>query len=164
MTSTTNQSIGQSASEEADRVRGTAADAARDVVGTAKEQVSGVASDVQQETHRLLSQTRDQVGQQAGQQRDQAVIGLRSLGEELRSMAEHGSGLGAQLARQGAAWSDRAVDYLDGRELSEILDDVRTVARRRPGRFLLGAAAAGIVAGRLTRATAAGEPTPGVER
>ena len=40
---------------------------------------------------------------------------------------------------------------LDGREPSQILDDVRAFARRRPGAFLLGALAAGVVAGRITR-------------
>ncbi|MEJ1109539.1 MULTISPECIES: hypothetical protein [unclassified Kribbella] len=125
---------------------------------TAKEQVADVATDVQHETQRLLRETRDQVGQQAGQQRDQAVNGLRSLSDELRKMAEQGSGLGAQLARQGAGWSDRAVGFLDGREFTDILDDVRTMARQRPGRFLVGAAVAGIVAGRMSRAMAAGAP------
>lgn len=125
---------------------------------TAKEQVAGVATDVQQETQRLIRETRDHVGQQAGQQRDQAVNGLRSLGDELRKMAEQGSGLGAQLAWQGAGWSDRAAGFLDGREFTDILEDVRTMARQRPGRFLVGAAVAGIVAGRMSRAMAAGAP------
>jgi hypothetical protein len=37
-----------------------------------------------------------------------------------------------------------------------LLDEVRGFARRKPGTFLLVAAAAGVVAGRLTRALAAG--------
>jgi hypothetical protein len=121
---------------------------------------SGVASDVGHETQRLIRETREQAGQQAGQQRDQAVSGLRSLGDELRRMAEQGSGLGAQLARQGAGWSDRAAGFLDGRELTDVLEDVRTLARRRPGRFLVGAAVAGVLAGRMARAMAAGAPDP----
>ena len=40
---------------------------------------------------------------------------------------------------------------LQNREPAELLDEVRSFARRKPGLFLLGAAAAGVVAGRLTR-------------
>lgn len=166
MTSTTNQpagssgteKVGESIREEAGHVQQTTAEAARDVAETAKEQVADVVSEAQQETRRLIRETRDQVGQQAEVQRDQAVQGLRSLSDELRKMAEHGSGWGAQLARQGAGWSDRTAGFLDGRELTDIVEDVRTLARRRPGRFLAGAVVAGVVAGRMSRAMAAGPP------
>jgi hypothetical protein len=51
--------------------------------------------------------------------------------------------------------------HLDGKEPSELLDDVRQFARRRPGTFLLGALAAGVVVGRLTRgAKAAQDKSP----
>lgn len=42
-------------------------------------------------------------------------------------------------------------DRLQNREPAELLDEVRSFARRKPGLFLLGAAAAGVLAGRLTR-------------
>jgi hypothetical protein len=153
--------MGSTAKEEAGHVQEAVGGAAGEVLGTAKAQASDVASDVQHEARRLIGETRDQVGQQAAQQRDQAVNGLRSLGDELRGMAEHGSGWGAQLARQGAGWTDRTAGFLDGRELGDILEDVRSMARRRPARFLLGAAVAGVVAGRLSRAMAAGPPEGG---
>jgi hypothetical protein len=41
--------------------------------------------------------------------------------------------------------------WLEQREPGELLDEVRALARRKPGTFLLGALAAGVVAGRLTR-------------
>jgi uncharacterized protein YjbJ (UPF0337 family) len=150
--------MGSTTREEAGHVQEKVGEAAGDVLETAKEQASDVASDVQEQTRRLIGETRDQLGQQAVQQRDQAVQGLRSVGDELRTMAEHGSGWGAQLARHGAGWSDRAAGFLDGRDLADVLDDVRSMARRRPGRFLLGAAVAGVVVGRLSRAMAAGAP------
>jgi hypothetical protein len=64
--------------------------------------------------------------------------------------SQSNSGLATDLARQVA---DRAHDLssrVDGREPRELLDDVRSFARRKPGVFLLGAALAGVVAGRLT--------------
>ena len=164
MTSTTNSTtgsgqLGDSVRAEAGAVQETTADATREVAGTAKEQAGVVAADVRDETRRLIGETRDQVTQQAGQQRDNVVGGLRSLGDELRSMADHGSGWGAQAARHGASWSDQAAGFLDGRELSDVFEDIRMMARRRPGRFLAGAVVAGIVAGRASRALAAGAPT-----
>ena len=48
------------------------------------------------------------------------------------------------------AWSRTSRSKLQNREPAELLDEVRSFARRKPGMFLLGAAAAGILAGRLT--------------
>jgi hypothetical protein len=46
-------------------------------------------------------------------------------------------------------------DWLDGREPGQLLDEARNFARRRPGVFLVGALAAGVVAGRMTRGVVA---------
>ena len=45
--------------------------------------------------------------------------------------------------------------WLDNHEPSDLLDEVKRFARRRPGAFLALAAAAGVVAGRLTRGAVA---------
>ena len=71
--------------------------------------------------------------------------------------------------------SDRARSFgshLQDREPGQLVEEARDFARRRPGTFLVGALAAGVVAGRLFRATADGAaaasladttdaPTPG---
>ena len=151
------QGVTETARDEAGQLKETSADAARQVAGTAKEKVSDVTSDVRAETRRLASQTREELSGQARQQKDRAATGLRSVSDELRGMAEHGqSGLGAQLARQGADLTDQAADFLQQHEPADLLNEVRSYARRRPGTFLLVAVAAGVVAGRLTRALAAG--------
>lgn len=145
------------AREEAGQLKETSADAARQVAGTVKEKASDVTSDVRQQTQRLAGQTRDQLVDQASQQKERATQSLRSVGEELRGMAEHGgSGLGTQLAQHGAKFTDQAADFLQQHEPGDLLDEVRGYARRKPGTFLLVAVAAGVVAGRLTRALAAG--------
>jgi hypothetical protein len=147
----------ESARDEAGQLKDTTVDASQQVAGTTKEKAADVASDVRQQTRQLAGQTRDQVAEQAGRQRDRAVDGLRSVGEELRGMAEHGqSGWGTQLARQGAEFSEQAADFLQDRGAGDLLDEVRKLARRRPGTFLLAAAIAGVTAGRLSRALAAG--------
>ncbi|MFI5707099.1 hypothetical protein [Kribbella sp. NPDC051620] len=169
MTPTTNQqlaggsppadSVTDAARAEAGQLKETSADAVREVAQSVKEKTSDVASDAREQTRRLVGQTRDELAGQAGQQKDRAADSLRAVGDELRGMAEHGqSGLGAQLARQGAGFANQAADFLQQHEPGELLDEVRRYARRKPGTFLLMAAAAGMVAGRMTRALSAGEP------
>jgi hypothetical protein len=73
--------------------------------------------------------------------------------QELREMADGGrqSGPASEVARQAADRADRFADWLAAREPGDLLDEVRSFARRRPGAFLAGAALAGVVVGRLTR-------------
>jgi hypothetical protein len=153
------EGVTSTARDEAGQLKETSADAARQVADSVKEKASYVTSDAREQTRRLASQTRDELVGQAGQQKQRAADSLRSVGDELRGMAEHGqSGLGAQLAHHGADFTHQAADFLQNHEPGELLDEVRGFARRRPGTFLLVAAAAGVVAGRLTRALAAGSP------
>ena len=157
-TSGNGQGRADMARQEGAHVKDEATGAVRDVAGTAKEQAGNVAGDVRDQARRLSRQTQDQLHDQARGQRDRAVSNLRSVSDDLHSMAdkadeaeETGSGLGAKVSRQGARYAGQVADYLDGREPGELLDDVRSLARRRPGAFLLGAAIAGVVAGRLSR-------------
>ncbi|WP_433019436.1 hypothetical protein [Kribbella sp. CA-294648] len=153
------QGVGQTARDEAGQLKETSTDAARQVAETVKEKASEVTSDAREQTRRLAGQTRDELVGQASQQKDRAADGLRSMSDELRRMAEQGeSGLGAQLVRHGAEFTNQAADFLSQREPGDLLEEVRGFARRKPGTFLLVAAAAGIVAGRLTRAMASGAP------
>jgi hypothetical protein len=144
--------------EEAGRLKDTSGEAVRQVADTVKDKASDVTSDVRQQTRQMVGQTREQLVQQAGQQKDKAAESLRSVGDDLRGMAEQGqSGWGSQLAGQGADFSHQAADFLQDHQPGELLDEVRAFARRKPATFLIGAAIVGVVAGRLTRALAAGD-------
>jgi hypothetical protein len=151
------------AREEAAHLKDTTVAASQQVMETAKDKVQDVADDVRRQTSRLTSEARNQVSSQATDQRDRAASWLRSMGDELDQMAgrtEQG-GWGTQLAREGSRLSGRAAEFLEQHEPDQILDEVRSLARRRPGAFLLGAAVAGVVAGRLTRAmTGSSDSTP----
>jgi hypothetical protein len=75
------------------------------------------------------------------------------------------SGLATQMAQEAAERVRGVASWLDQREPGDLLDGVRDFARRHPGTFLVGAAAAGMVAGRLTRGLADaagpdGQPRP----
>jgi len=145
--------VKSAAQEQAEQVAGTTKDEATQVVETAKEQVQAVTSDVREQTRQLTGEAREQLMEQAGAQRDRAVQSLRSAGGELSQMAESadGAGLGVQVAREAGSVVSKAADFLEEREPGELVDELRNLARRRPGAFLLGAAIAGLVAGRLTR-------------
>jgi hypothetical protein len=76
----------------------------------------------------------------------------------------------SDLVRQAADRSHSVASWLDGRDPGSLLDEVKTFARRRPGTFLLLAAGAGVLAGRLGRSLQAGAPastgasTPSVQQ
>ena len=61
------------------------------------------------------------------------------------------SGLATEMARQAADRIHGAASWLEQREPGDLLEGVRDFARRRPGTFLVGAAVAGLAAGRLTK-------------
>src|SRR6185437_12116734 len=65
------------------------------------------------------------------------------------------------LLHQGAGMVENLASKLQNREPAELLDEVRSFARRKPGLFLLGAAAAGVLAGRLTRGVTAAHSDSG---
>jgi hypothetical protein len=147
--------------ERAQHAASTAADEGRNVAGTAKEQVQHVAAtaadQAQSLAHEAMSQVTEQLGQQTTDQRDRLVGTLRTFGDQLEEMASSaGPGLAKDAAREVADRARSLGSTLDGREPGQLLDDVRDFARRRPGVFLLGALAAGVVAGRLVRGATEG--------
>jgi cell division septum initiation protein DivIVA len=120
---------------------------------TAKEEASKVTDEARRQVRDLTGQTRDELTSQARQQKDRAVGGLRALSEELQSMSgsSEQSGMAGDLAQEAARRTGDFAGWLDSREPGELIDEVRTFARQRPGLFLALAAGAGVLAGRLTR-------------
>jgi hypothetical protein len=147
----------QTAKQEAAGVAGRAKEAAGGVASTSTEQAKEVVGEAQRQARDLAGEARQQLRSQATQQRQKAVSSLHSLGDELDQMAEGSeqSGVGTELARQASRRVHGVASYLDTHEPGDLLDEVRAFARRRPGAFLLAAAAAGVVVGRLTRGAVA---------
>jgi hypothetical protein len=146
------------AKDQATQVGQSAAQAGGEVAQTTKEQAKEVVAETTRQARDLAGEARSQVRQQANGQRDRAVGGLRTLGDELNSMAEQGgqSGVATEVARQLSTRANDLAGYLEQREPGDLVNEVRDFARRRPGVFLLGAALAGVAAGRLVKgATAA---------
>jgi hypothetical protein len=139
------------AKDQAKQAAGTAADEGKHVAGVAQGEAQKVASEAKSQVHGLLDQATSQVEDQSRTQRDRLVETLRSFGDDLEKMAVQSDGPASQVVREVAERARSVSSRMDGREPRELLDDVRSFARRKPGTFLLGALAAGVVAGRLTR-------------
>ena len=133
---------------------GTAVEEGKQVAGTAKEQAENVAAEAKQQARNLVDDARSQVDEQSRVQLDRLVTTLRTFGEDLEAMAssENGAqGIAQDLARQVAAGARSLSSGIDARDPADLLEELRSFGRRKPGTFLLGAVAAGMLAGRLTR-------------
>jgi uncharacterized protein YjbJ (UPF0337 family) len=159
--------MSQGTTERAQQVKGAVADQSGEVARTAKDQAQQVASEAAGQARDLANEARDQVRQQTDTQRERLAGTLHQIGDELRSMADssESSGVTTEVARQAADRVHGLGSYVEQNQPGDLLNDIRAFARRRPGTFLLGAAAAGLVAGRLTRgakaAASAGPSTSG---
>jgi len=150
---------GASVRDQATDVAQTAAESGSAVAQTAGDEAKHVAAEAARQSRNLMDEARRQATEQAAGQQRKAVGGLRAVGDELHSMAQQSgqSGLASEFAYQASDQAHSLADWLDGHGPGELLDEVRRFAQRKPGTFLLGAALAGVLAGRLTRGvTAAG--------
>ena len=172
---TTNETIGQSTSgpstkdvaqDEAKNVGQTAAQAGSQVASTAADQAKEVAQVTQRQAQDLLEQGRSQLREQAVTQQQKAAEGLSSLAQQLRGMADGTSdgapGPARDLIQQASGKLEDVGGWLQTHEPAELLDELRALARRKPGTFLLGAAVAGVLAGRLTTGIKAAHTGSGI--
>lgn len=140
--------------DQAQQAATTAKEEGRHVADVAKGEAQQVMGEAQRQARNLMDEARTQVEAQSRSQLDSLVTMLQGFADDLEQMAR-GDGAEAGLAQDVVTQvSDQAKSLssrIQGREPGEILDQVRAFARRRPGTFLLGALAAGVVAGRLTR-------------
>ncbi|NJC23816.1 hypothetical protein BJ994_002892 [Arthrobacter pigmenti] len=156
------QSTTSAAKHEAKDVGREGVDSAKNVASTAGSEAKNVAHEAGAQARNLLGELGSDLKSQAGTQQQRVSEGLRSLSDELRSMADNSEGGTAQqLVQQAAQRTGNAASWLDGRDPGSLLDEVTGFARRRPGTFLLIAAGAGLLAGRLARGLQGGNDTGG---
>ncbi|MBT2519726.1 hypothetical protein J7E80_01740 [Arthrobacter sp. ISL-28] len=148
------------AKDEASTVAHQAAGAAQNVAGTAKAEAANVASEVKTNAKDLLYQAKSDLTDQAGAQQQKAAEGIRTISSQLRTMADapEQQGVASGLIREAADRSESMASWLENRNPGSLLDEVKSFARQRPGTFLLLAAGAGMLAGRLGRSLQAGAP------
>lgn len=149
--------VGQAAVAEGRKVAGTAKDEAAKVAGTAKEEATKVAAEAKTQVKDLYNQTRSELAEQAAAQQERVSSGLHALSDELTSMADNSEnpGVATDLVQQAARRADSVANWLGNRDPGSLVDEVRDFARQRPGTFIAVAAAAGLLAGRITRSVVA---------
>ncbi|MCE1178174.1 MAG: hypothetical protein LWW86_03980 [Micrococcales bacterium] len=150
------------AAAEASGVAEDAKQGAQQVIGTAQDEAAQVAAEAKNQARDLLHTVRGEVSSQAGGQTQRIAESLRSIADELREMAQGSgqSGIASGLADQASGQLHAFAGRIDGRDPEDLLEDVRSFARRRPGAFLAGAAVVGLIGGRLTRGLRDDEPQP----
>ncbi|MDP8991680.1 MAG: hypothetical protein M3N31_01270 [Actinomycetota bacterium] len=128
---------------------------AAEVAEMAKEEASEVQQEVVMHGRGLLEETRSQLEEQAQTQVAQLAQALRQYGSQAEALADGRPSQAGPLPayiRDASSRLERWADDIDARGVDGLLYDVQAFARRRPGVFLLGAAAAGFGIGRLIRA------------
>lgn len=148
--------VARTAADSASTVAGSATTAAADVTGTAKEQAANVIGEGLDQAKDLVQTVRTQVGEQVGTQSDRLTSGLRSISTQLNEGDT--SGVVGQVLSEVGQRIERLAGHVERAGPQGLVDDLRGYARRSPGSFLLGAAAAGLVSGRLAKGMSAGKP------
>lgn len=142
------------AADAGSQVAGAGVDGARQVASEAATQAGEVTRQATEQARELVQQAQTQLRDQAGTQAQRAAGGLREVGQQVRALSEGRSdqaGMAADTARQLAEKIEELAGRIDERGFDGTVEDLRQFARRRPGLFLLGAAAAGFGVTRLGR-------------
>lgn len=139
--------------EQAGAVKDTALEQGQQVVGVAKEQATKVAAEASTQLKDLLSDGLTEVRSAATSQQKRLAGGVHALADELGTMASKSDNAGplTNYAQQASHKGGELAHWLESAEPSEVLDFLRSYARRRPGLFLGASALAGALIGRLTR-------------
>jgi len=145
------------AKDEATAVKDTAIDAGKNVAATAKDEAANLAAEAKQQAKSLLGSMTSEVREQAGSQQQKIAASVNSLSQELTGMVSGSSESGplTDLAQQAGQKGGEIAQWLEIREPSDVLAEVKSFARRRPVTFLALCGLAGVVAGRLTRGAVA---------
>lgn len=105
----------------------------------------------------VRDQVVDQVGTRADSQKDRAASGLMGFADAMRQVSEQmrqqDQGSIANVAEQAATQINQVGDYLQNKDIGQIMNGVENVARRQPLLFLGGAFALGVFAARFLKAS-----------
>ena len=150
--------------EESKQVAQTTGEQTREVAAAVKDQAAEVVQAAKEQGRNVADETREQLRRQANSQTERLAEALRNLGSQVHALAdgkvEEAGGV-RDYARQAGTTVQEWAGRVESRGVQGLTRDLEQVARRRPGVFLAGAAAAGFVIGRLVRSSSASGPSAG---
>ncbi len=142
------------AADAAGQTASTAAEGAKQVAAEAKQQATEVTRQATDQARELVGQAQGQLREQATTQTQRAASGLADVGKQIRALSDgqpDQAGFAADAAKQLAEKVEEIANRMEQRGFDGAVEDLTNFARRRPGVFLLSAAATGFVVGRLGR-------------
>lgn len=144
------------AEDEAAEVGRTAEHAGEHVAHRVGEQAREIKAEAERQVQGLLDQGLEQIRGQARDGQRKAATGLHTVADQLAEMSRSSrrDAVTGDIAQELSQRAHLVARWLEQREPVDLVEEVRGFARRRPGAFLLGAAVAGVLAGRLTRGAA----------
>lgn len=129
----------------------------KDGVQQAKEVAKQAVGQVQQKAQEVAGQAQAQAKSAITGRKDQLVEGLwdvtrvfRTTGEQLR---DQDRGAAAQYVDKVADQIDRFSNYLEERDLDQLITEAGNMARRQPELFLGGAFLVGLMVGRFLKSS-----------
>jgi hypothetical protein len=142
------------AKEQATELGGAVTGQAQALAGQTAQQARLTADEARTQARRLAGQTKNELLGQVDGRASQAAVGLQSMAGQLRAIADGRPGEAGPLVDYAQQAADRVgtiAERLRSGGAQGVVDDVTSLARRRPGLFLAGAIGAGFIAGRLVR-------------
>lgn len=127
----------------------------KEVFEEAKAKTTDIGREAKEQGRQVLEEMKYRARDQADGQARRAAESLRGVAAQLGSMADSSDeqGMLVDMARNGADQIQRFADRLGDDGVDGLLTDVEQFARRRPGLFLAATFGAGMVLGRLVRAS-----------
>jgi len=153
----------QALTETAQETMTTAKSAAQEIASTAQDQMGQAVEQTASQVADTVAQVKEQVGSAYTNQRDWAVAGLNGLADALREAArnlELQADTGSDEATMPALYpmvedlADRigaSADFLQGKEMRQLLDDAESLAKRQPLLFAGALFGIGVVGARLLK-------------
>src|SRR5215217_1566686 len=127
------------------------------VTEQAKQQSQQLAQRARQQASELANRGSEQAKGQLANQKHEASQRMAPVQTALRETAQQlrkqGQGSVGQYADRAADQVERFSSYLRETDVDEIMDEVRSLARRRPALFLGGAAVVGFFATRFLKSS-----------
>ena len=144
----------EQAKHKAAEVASSAGQSAVAVADQATAQAVGVAGTAVDQVAKVVGTARDELRDRASTEAENLAERLGQVAEELRAMSQASSengGIAHNLVSGAADQVDKGARRLAEGDLERAMEDVKRVARNRPGTFLIGAVGAGFLVGRLVR-------------